>query len=336
MQPGDRILCYVAGAARWVGVLEVTGACKIDKRTKIHGQMEFPVRIPVKVIAAVHTNQGLHRDKMLPKNPFHSKVTGAGGHKNLSRKVKRTWRGWIQGSPRAFEEEKDGKVFEKEIMKLQKNPVEAEIPDRLMKWRYMHPERRERELAEAAAEDRAKRARKRKASKKKTSKKKATKKKAAKKVTKKKAKKKAKKTAPAKKVAKKTAAKKAERTPKKKSAPEKVATTSSTKAQEAQKSILTSDESQKIIRAFETGHGGAFPAEHTKKVMAWAEKAKSSKDANFGFVMDGIVNLRLQGDKIQVLSAPKTPVVPVPAPVAEVEEVEEAVAVTEGKEAESQ
>lgn len=151
IQKGDRILAYVAGPACWVGVLEVTGSGYEDKRTRIHGQMGFPCRVPVKVVAAVHTQQGPARDGVLKK---------------LSRKAKSTWRGWIQGSPRACFSEQDGKAIEAAIKEAKKSGSSRDIPERLMNWRYMHPERRERELAQAKKASKAKKAGRPKAKKK--------------------------------------------------------------------------------------------------------------------------------------------------------------------------
>lgn len=249
MEPGDKILCYVAGASRWVGVLEVCGSSFVDNRTKVHGQMGFPLRIPVKVLVALHSNQGLYRDVMLPRKGT------SGGHDKLSKNIKSSWRGWIQGSPREYPETKDGQVIEREILKISKSPVDVELSSQQKNWRYKHHERRERELAQAKNRQ--------------------------KKVSR--TKKEARTVRPKRIVAKKAAPQPDTKTVK----PE----------------LLTADEKMRLMMALNSGHGGAFPAELTDKVIAWAEKAKESGDSNFGLVQDGIVVLKYVDGSIQVLAA---------------------------------
>lgn len=52
MQPGDRLLCYLVGASRWIGVLEITGSpyLDFDEKNRIWEDNLYPSRIPVKII----------------------------------------------------------------------------------------------------------------------------------------------------------------------------------------------------------------------------------------------------------------------------------------------
>ena len=52
MQPGDRLLCYLVGASRWIGVLEVTATpyLDFDEKNRIWKDNLWPSRIPVKII----------------------------------------------------------------------------------------------------------------------------------------------------------------------------------------------------------------------------------------------------------------------------------------------
>ena len=52
MQPGDRLLCYLVGASRWIGVLEITAApyLDFDEKNRIWKENLWPSRIPVKII----------------------------------------------------------------------------------------------------------------------------------------------------------------------------------------------------------------------------------------------------------------------------------------------
>ncbi len=52
MQPGDRLLCYLVGASRWIGVLEITAVPYLDfeEKNRIWKDNLWPSRIPVKII----------------------------------------------------------------------------------------------------------------------------------------------------------------------------------------------------------------------------------------------------------------------------------------------
>lgn len=52
MQAGDRLLCYLVGASRWIGVLEITGPpyLDFDEKNRIWQDNLYPSRIPVKII----------------------------------------------------------------------------------------------------------------------------------------------------------------------------------------------------------------------------------------------------------------------------------------------
>ena len=52
IQPGDRLLCYLVGASRWISVLEVTAPpyLDFDEKNRIWKDNLWPSRIPVKII----------------------------------------------------------------------------------------------------------------------------------------------------------------------------------------------------------------------------------------------------------------------------------------------
>jgi hypothetical protein len=52
IQPGDRLLCYLVGASRWIGVLEVTSEpyLDFDEKNRIWKDNLWPSRIPVKIV----------------------------------------------------------------------------------------------------------------------------------------------------------------------------------------------------------------------------------------------------------------------------------------------
>lgn len=56
---GDRLLCYLAGAHRWVGVLEVVGSSYSFDGTETRFWDEgFPTRVPVRVLTSVNPLRG--------------------------------------------------------------------------------------------------------------------------------------------------------------------------------------------------------------------------------------------------------------------------------------
>lgn len=58
MQPGDYLLCYVKGAKRWVGILEVTGQAYEDE-SRIWAADTYPARIAVQPVIALDPEFGV-------------------------------------------------------------------------------------------------------------------------------------------------------------------------------------------------------------------------------------------------------------------------------------
>lgn len=230
MRKGDRVLAYVVGIARWVGILEVTDETYEDKRAKVHDSKDFPLRVPVKPVVALDMENGIPRDKVIPR---------------LSKPTRSSWRGWIQGSPYAFSE-KDGEQIQETIEAAKKKPEALPVPGRLLSWRYMAPERKAKKKSPSRhrADGRVIRYKPR------------------------------------------------------------IATSARTKARVAQAAApveLTSEETKKVLLAFQKGLGTEhFPADMTDKVLSWARKAKASKDTNFGLALDGMANLKMSGRKVLV------------------------------------
>lgn len=140
MKKGDRILVYVGGIGRWVGICQVTGDGFHDNKTKCHGKKDFPNRVPVKVLYSLSLEEGVLRDSLI------GKFRGT----RRQKKGKERWRGWIRGSPIAYSDDpagpypKDGELVEKAIISAKAKPVRVEFPKHRRNWRYMHPDRVER------------------------------------------------------------------------------------------------------------------------------------------------------------------------------------------------
>lgn len=87
MKPGDYMLCYLTGASRWVGVLEVTGEAFQDAEPIWSGN-EFPSRIPVRTLIALDPEYGV------PVLDMRDELTVFKGLTNPN-----LWSGPFRGSP---------------------------------------------------------------------------------------------------------------------------------------------------------------------------------------------------------------------------------------------
>jgi hypothetical protein len=118
LSPGDRFVCYLAGAYRWVAVLEVTGEPYLagDDAEQIWEMDRFPARVPVKVVLEVDPLYGP------PIAPMLDTMEAARHLKNRSR-----WGTLFMGSPRGWPEA-DGKLIEDTLVAARDHPVELELP----------------------------------------------------------------------------------------------------------------------------------------------------------------------------------------------------------------
>jgi EVE domain-containing protein len=58
IKPGDRILCYLTGVSKWVGILDVICEPYLDT-TRIWEEELFPCRVEVEVVASLSLEQGV-------------------------------------------------------------------------------------------------------------------------------------------------------------------------------------------------------------------------------------------------------------------------------------
>ena len=115
---GDRFVCYLAGAYRWVAVLEVTGEPYLAEadEPRIWAMDTFPARLPVKVVSEVEPIHGPLIAPMLDDLEAAKALT------NRSR-----WGTLFMGSPRGWPEA-DGELIEDALHGAQVNPVENPLP----------------------------------------------------------------------------------------------------------------------------------------------------------------------------------------------------------------
>jgi len=119
MRPGDRLLCYVTGVSRWIGVLEVTGASFRDDSGSIWEDGDFPVRIPVEVRAALEPEYGVPIHETLPLLSFYDP------------EQPNAWGVRFRQSPAKLSEA-DGRVVEEAIIRARQAPVVREYSE--AKW----------------------------------------------------------------------------------------------------------------------------------------------------------------------------------------------------------
>ena len=97
IQPGDKLLCYVTGISRWVGVLRVTKPVYRSEE-RIWDMEVFPIRLGVEPEILLPPEHGIPHQLLLPT--LHSPA--------------RSWSGYLRGSPTRLQKE-DAEVILKAI-----------------------------------------------------------------------------------------------------------------------------------------------------------------------------------------------------------------------------
>jgi predicted RNA-binding protein len=110
MKKGDKLLCYLTGISRFVGVLEVDSDAFRDS-SAIWTSAVFPSRVRVKPLIA------LRAEYSIPVTQFRDSLTVFQGLKNPN-----AWTGHFRGSPRKWDFQ-DGELIEKALLDAQKNPI---------------------------------------------------------------------------------------------------------------------------------------------------------------------------------------------------------------------
>ena len=105
VQNGDKLLCYLTGISRWVGVLTVTGPA-YRSEDRIWEMDMFPVRLPVEVVILLPPEYGIPHQSLMPS--LHSPA--------------KAWAGLLRGSPNLLKAE-DGQAILEAIQKAKQTPV---------------------------------------------------------------------------------------------------------------------------------------------------------------------------------------------------------------------
>jgi hypothetical protein len=123
MQPGDRLLCYIVGLKRWVGVLKVVGDPWNGTEPAIWQSDTFPARVNVEIELELAPETGVPAVDLIPEMPMFDKLDGMRG-----------WGAFFMGSP-ALWQDVDGDIVVKAIQSAIESPVSRPIPRSAMRKR---------------------------------------------------------------------------------------------------------------------------------------------------------------------------------------------------------
>lgn len=119
---GDYLLCYLTGASRFIGILEVIGTAYRNTKP-IWSDDEFPCRLKVKSVAALTPETAIPVKELTGKLSF----LPVG-------EMSPAWTGHFRGSPTKWKPA-DGEVVVQSVLEAKKTPVVREIDPSRLKYR---------------------------------------------------------------------------------------------------------------------------------------------------------------------------------------------------------
>jgi hypothetical protein len=123
IKPGDLLLCYLTGASRWIGVLEVISEPFRDE-TRIWKDSLFPCRVRVKTVAK------LTPDTAVPITELKEQLSIFQGVKSPI-----AWTGHLRGSPAKWKDV-DGQAIVAAVLAAQANPIVRPVDQSKMARRH--------------------------------------------------------------------------------------------------------------------------------------------------------------------------------------------------------
>lgn len=123
MRPGDRLLCYVVGLKRWVGVLKVVSEPWNSEEPRIWASDPFPARVNVEIEFELTPENGVPAIDLIPEMPMFDKLDGSRG-----------WGAFFMGSPAEWKIV-DGDVVVSAIQSAIASPVSRPIPKAALRKR---------------------------------------------------------------------------------------------------------------------------------------------------------------------------------------------------------
>ena len=114
IRKGDILLCYLTGAMRWVGALEVVGYS--NDRSPIWTESDFTERLDVKTLIVLEPEHGVPMSELAEKAPF---------YRNAASFKKFT--GFLRGSPKRFRNRRDGEMILRMLYAVERTPVSRSV-----------------------------------------------------------------------------------------------------------------------------------------------------------------------------------------------------------------
>jgi len=114
IQSGDILLCYLTGAMRWVGVLEVLGPSKNGRR--IWAEAEYAARLDVYPMICLDADHGVPMPHLEGLVSFYESAKDAGKYK-----------GFFRSSPRIFPSKREGDLILCLMRDASENPVSRPV-----------------------------------------------------------------------------------------------------------------------------------------------------------------------------------------------------------------
>lgn len=122
MQPGDRLICYVTGISRFIGILEVTSKGFQDSKA-IWSDAGFTSRVQVKPLVT------LDYETALPVTLLRDQLSVFENLKSPS-----AWSGAFRGSPAKWNRE-DGETIYKALVAAKENPIKRPVDPKKLVYR---------------------------------------------------------------------------------------------------------------------------------------------------------------------------------------------------------
>ena len=121
IRKGDILLCYLTGAMRWVGALQVVGHSN-DKRP-IWTEFDFPERLEVKPLIVLEPENGVPMSELAEKAPFYRDDASF-----------KKFKGFLRGSPKRFKNRRNGEIILRMLYAVERTPVSRAVgPEELGK-----------------------------------------------------------------------------------------------------------------------------------------------------------------------------------------------------------
>jgi hypothetical protein len=114
IQPGDRLVCYVTGVMRWVGIIEVIGLS--TDQSDIWASDSYPVRLAGRTLVAVEPEYGVPMEQLEGQVDFYESSTD-----------RPTFKMFLRRSPSRFKRPEDGELIHKLIKEAHSNPIRRPV-----------------------------------------------------------------------------------------------------------------------------------------------------------------------------------------------------------------